>query len=71
MAGKQLDLAGKRSWLNGWVRFSETIVFMTRTALRGTKAFKQRQGMEFWYAERRNDPGGDCCAPVLRGAIAQ
>lgn len=23
---------------------------------RGTKAVKQREGMEFWYAERRKDP---------------
>ena len=22
----------------------------------GTKAVKQREGMEFWYAERRKDP---------------
>ena len=34
----------------------ETFVFMTRMAMRGTKALKQREGMEFWYAEqRRND----------------
>lgn len=34
----------------------ETIKMMVRMALRGTKALKQRQGMEFWYAERRTDP---------------
>ena len=34
----------------------ETMMFMARMALRGTKALKQRQGMEFWYAERRADP---------------
>ena len=33
----------------------ETMVFMTRMALRGTKALKQREGMDFWYAERRDD----------------
>ena len=33
----------------------ETLVFMTRMALRGTKALKQREGMEFWYAKRRRD----------------
>ena len=33
----------------------ETVVFMTRMALRGTKALKQRQGMDLWYAERRRD----------------
>ena len=35
----------------------ETISFMTRMALRGTRALKQREGMDFWYAERRDDPG--------------
>lgn len=34
----------------------ETMKFMARMALRGTKALKQRRGMEFWYAERRADP---------------
>ena len=34
----------------------ETIKMMARMALRGTKALKQREGMEFWYAERRDDP---------------
>ncbi len=34
----------------------ETLTFMARMALRGTKALKQRKGMEFWYAERRADP---------------
>ena len=38
---------------------SEQMLFMTRMALRGTKALKQREGMEFWYAERRADPGKD------------
>ena len=33
----------------------ETIKMMVGMALRGTKALKQRQGMEFWYAERRED----------------
>ena len=33
----------------------ETIKMMARMTLRGTKALKQRQGMEFWYAERRED----------------
>ncbi len=37
----------------------ETIQMMVRMALRGTKALKQRQGMEFWYAERRADPRND------------
>lgn len=35
----------------------EQMLFMLRMALRGTKALKQREGMEFWYAERRADPG--------------
>lgn len=37
----------------------ETLTFMARMALRGTKALKQRKGMEFWYAERRADPRHD------------
>ena len=37
----------------------EQILFMTRMALRGTSALKQRKGMEFWYAERRADPRKD------------
>ena len=37
----------------------ETIKMMVRMALRGTKALKQRKGMEFWYAERRPDPRND------------
>ena len=37
----------------------EQILFIMRMALRGTKALKQREGMEFWYAERRADPGKD------------
>lgn len=37
----------------------ETMTFMAGMALRGTKALKQRQGMEFWYAERRADPRDD------------
>ena len=38
---------------------SEQILFITRMALRGTKSLKQREGMEFWYAERRPDPRND------------
>lgn len=37
----------------------EIIKMMARMALRGTKALKQRQGMEFWYAERRSDKRRD------------
>ena len=37
----------------------ELLVVMARLALRGPKAVKQRQGMEFWYAERREDPHRD------------
>lgn len=37
----------------------ETMMFMTRMALRGTKAWKQRQGVKFWYADRRKDQRGD------------
>jgi len=34
----------------------EMLMVMGRVALRGPKAVKQRQGMELWYAERRDDP---------------
>jgi GT2 family glycosyltransferase len=37
----------------------ELLVVMGRLALRGPKAVKQRRGMEFWYAERREDPHRD------------
>ena len=37
----------------------ETIKMMAQMALRGTKALKQRKGMEFWYAERREDRHND------------
>ena len=33
----------------------EQMMFMARMALRGTRALKQRKGMDFWYAERRPD----------------
>jgi len=34
----------------------EVLKIMVRMALRGPQAVKQRQGMELWYAERREDP---------------
>lgn len=34
----------------------EVLMVMGRLAFRGSKAVKQRQGMELWYAERREDP---------------
>ncbi|GAC1700610.1 MAG: glycosyltransferase [Steroidobacteraceae bacterium] len=34
----------------------EMLMVMGRLALRGRKAVKQRQGMELWYAQRREDP---------------
>jgi len=37
----------------------EVLLVMFRMALRGTKAVRQREGMELWYAERREDPQGD------------
>ena len=37
----------------------EVLILMARMALRGTKAVKQRQGMDFWYARRRDDPRND------------
>jgi hypothetical protein len=34
----------------------EMLMLLGRLALRGSKAVKQRQGMDLWYAERREDP---------------
>ena len=34
----------------------EMLMVLCRLALRGSKAVKQRQGMDLWYAERREDP---------------
>ncbi len=34
----------------------EVLLMMAAMARRGPQAVKQRQGMEFWYAERRDDP---------------
>ena len=34
----------------------EVLGVVVRLALRGSMAVKQRQGMELWYAERREDP---------------
>ena len=34
----------------------ELLMSLGRLALRGPSAIKQREGMELWYAERRQDP---------------
>ena len=34
----------------------EILAIMVRLMFRGPQAVKQRQGMELWYAERREDP---------------
>lgn len=34
----------------------EMLLVLGRVTLRGPKAVKQRQGMDLWYAERRDDP---------------
>ena len=34
----------------------EMLMVLGRLALRGPEAVKQRQGLELWYADRRNDP---------------
>jgi len=34
----------------------EVLMIMCRLAFRGPNAVKQREGMELWYAERREDP---------------
>lgn len=36
--------------------FKEVLSLTSGIFQRGTKAVKQREGMEFWYAERRKDP---------------
>jgi glycosyltransferase involved in cell wall biosynthesis len=37
----------------------EVLLILGRLALSGPRAVKQRQGMELWYAERREDPQQD------------
>jgi glycosyltransferase involved in cell wall biosynthesis len=37
----------------------EVLAVMFRVALRGTRAVRRREGMELWYAERREDPQAD------------
>jgi hypothetical protein len=37
----------------------EILMILVRLALRGPRAVKRRQGMELWYAERREDPQRD------------
>ena len=37
----------------------EMLAILARLALRGPGAVKQRQGMDLWYAERREDPQQD------------
>jgi glycosyltransferase involved in cell wall biosynthesis len=37
----------------------EMLAVLARLALSGPRAIKQRQGMELWYAERRQDPQQD------------
>lgn len=37
----------------------EVLMVIGRLALRGPEAVKRRQGMELWYAERREDPQQD------------
>jgi glycosyltransferase involved in cell wall biosynthesis len=38
----------------------EVLVVLGRLVLQGPRAIKQRQGMELWYAERREDPSDAC-----------
>ena len=37
----------------------EVLMLMGRLLIHGPRAVKQRQGMELWYAERREDPQQD------------
>jgi glycosyltransferase involved in cell wall biosynthesis len=43
----------------------EVLMIIGRLAVRGPKAVKQRQGMELWYAERREDPQDDALTSRL------
>jgi glycosyltransferase involved in cell wall biosynthesis len=38
----------------------EMLAVMARFALHGLKSVRQREGMDLWYAERREDPQHDC-----------
>jgi glycosyltransferase involved in cell wall biosynthesis len=44
----------------------EILAILARLALRGPGAVKQRQGMDLWYAERREDPQQDALTGRLR-----
>ena len=44
----------------------EMLAILARLALRGPGAVKQRQGMDLWYAERREDPQQDALTGRLR-----
>lgn len=44
----------------------EVLMVMGRLALRGPRALKQRQGMELWYADRREDPRQDALSVAPR-----
>lgn len=44
----------------------EMLAIVARLALRGPGAVKQRQGMDLWYAERREDPQQDALMGRLR-----
>ena len=44
----------------------EMLAIVARLALRGPGAVKQRQGMDLWYAERREDPQQDALTGRLR-----
>jgi GT2 family glycosyltransferase len=37
----------------------ELLSLMIRMALRGTRSLKQRQGMDYWYAQRSDDQRND------------
>lgn len=44
----------------------EMLAVLARLALRGPRAVKQRQGMDLWYAERREDPQQDALTSRAR-----
>jgi hypothetical protein len=36
----------------------EILVLLARLAFTGPRALRRREGLDVWYGERRNDPGG-------------
>ena len=48
----------------------EMLYLLLRLTVRGTRVIKQRQGMELWYGERREEGGAADNERVRAGATA-